>query len=175
MIDKVNDIKRALESKAYLAALSLALTLPDICGKVAYPTMRVGARYAKWFEDYISQFYNPPIDEYTPKFTGEMCYKLRCAYLHAGNTEGIPIDHFNLCIDGCDCFGSTWSNENEKECHISINVEGLCLAICNAAEQFYAQNIGKLNFSDTHISIINIREECEKIEKMNSSQQLRED
>lgn len=34
----VEDINRALDNDAYFAALSLALTLPDICGKAKYPT-----------------------------------------------------------------------------------------------------------------------------------------
>lgn len=168
MIDKINDIKRAVEAKAYLSALALALTIPDICGKLAYPTIpRVGERYIKWFDDYVSQFYGPPEKEY-PQFTGEICYKLRCACLHAGNTEGIPIDQFDLCIDGCSCFGSTWSIESDRKQHIRINVEEFCLAVCTAAEQFYNQNIDSFDFSDTHITIINIQEERKRIEELNA-------
>ena len=36
MIDKIiKDIETSLENGAYLGALALALTLPDICGKAA--------------------------------------------------------------------------------------------------------------------------------------------
>ena len=170
MIDKICDVKRSIEAKAYLAALSLALTFPDICGKLAYPNVqKVRERYIKWFDDYVSQFYSPNEKEY-PQFTGEMCYKLRCAFLHAGNAEGIPIDQFELCIDGCSCFGSTWSDENDKKHYIRINVVELCAGICGAAEQFYTLNSNQLDFSDTHITIINICKETEKIEKVNSCQ-----
>ena len=125
--------------------------------------------WIKWFDDYVSQFYSPNEKEY-PQFTGEMCYKLRCAFLHAGNAEGIPIDQFELCIDGCSCFGSTWSDENDKKHYIRINVVELCAGICGAAEQFYTLNSNQLDFSDTHITIINICKETEKIEKLNSCQ-----
>ena len=38
MIDKlINEINEALSHNLYFAALSLALTLPDICGKAEYP------------------------------------------------------------------------------------------------------------------------------------------
>lgn len=37
VIQLVQDIRKALENDLYLVALSSALTLLDICGKVAYP------------------------------------------------------------------------------------------------------------------------------------------
>ena len=37
ILDTVEDIYRALEGKAYLSALALALTIPDILSKVEYP------------------------------------------------------------------------------------------------------------------------------------------
>ena len=47
MIDRIiNDINKALDAEAYMAALALVLTLPDICGKVAYgETLRNKERY----------------------------------------------------------------------------------------------------------------------------------
>lgn len=37
IIQLVQDIRKALENNLYFVALSSALTLPDICGKAAYP------------------------------------------------------------------------------------------------------------------------------------------
>ena len=34
MIDKINDIRKALLNKTYISAVALALTLPDICSQV---------------------------------------------------------------------------------------------------------------------------------------------
>ena len=42
LIRLIDDINRALENEAYFAALALALTLPDICGKAKYPNERNG-------------------------------------------------------------------------------------------------------------------------------------
>ncbi|MDR0500306.1 MAG: hypothetical protein LBG97_03545, partial [Coriobacteriales bacterium] len=47
---------RALEAKAYLSALALTLTLPDICGKAAYPFMKSRERYRKWYDENIGKF-----------------------------------------------------------------------------------------------------------------------
>ena len=81
-------------------------------------------------------------------------------------------DKFELCIDGCSCFGVIWSNESDETRHIRINVEEFCLAMCNAVEQFYNTDADILDFSDSHTVIINVRKECEKIEKLNSYQKL---
>ena len=43
MVDQlVKEIRKALENELYFVALNSALTLPDICGKVAYPNKAVG-------------------------------------------------------------------------------------------------------------------------------------
>ena len=37
MINKIESIEKAIKYKCYLPALSLALTIPDICGQIEYP------------------------------------------------------------------------------------------------------------------------------------------
>ena len=50
MIDKiVSDIRNAIENDCYIAALALALTLPDVCGKAEYPNAGNGKRYKNWY------------------------------------------------------------------------------------------------------------------------------
>ena len=54
MIDTyVNDIKRSLSNRLYYPALSLALTLPDICGSVEFPNKQIHERYIRWYDVYI--------------------------------------------------------------------------------------------------------------------------
>ncbi len=36
----IDEIEKALNHDLYFAALNLALTLPDICGKAEYPSLR---------------------------------------------------------------------------------------------------------------------------------------
>ena len=43
--DYVKDIKCALQNKCYYSALSLTLTLPDMCGMAEFPKKQVGERY----------------------------------------------------------------------------------------------------------------------------------
>ena len=45
----IEDINRALDAEAYMAALSLVLTLPDICAKAEYgDSLGNRKRYIKW-------------------------------------------------------------------------------------------------------------------------------
>ena len=49
----VKEVKLALDNECYIVALMGALTLPDICGKSAYPNLGVGERYRNWCDTYV--------------------------------------------------------------------------------------------------------------------------
>lgn len=89
VLDLINDIENALEHNCLRTALGMALTLPDICGQVEYPKIKaVGERYIKWCDNYLkNQGFITTGDLGDKVILGNMCYKLRCAYLHSGNLE----------------------------------------------------------------------------------------
>ena len=93
--------RRALADDNLYAALSLALSLPDICSSIENPGPgKSKNRYIKWCKAWVE-----------PKFTHQLgpdrglhvflsaedCYKLRCSLVHSGsaeidaNNEGIRI------------------------------------------------------------------------------------
>lgn len=102
---RMADIKRAFEADAFLSAIALALTIPDMCGKRLYPDERKSSdRYIRWFDEYMAPNY-PDVctgeaDEVIAcsdasaqygtipgryYFSGNDCYQLRCVYLHEGS------------------------------------------------------------------------------------------
>lgn len=86
MIEKiVNEINGLLRDGYPYSALGMALALPDICGNIAYPGTKVGIRYKKWYDEYVSPISAIRPDDGFITVDGEVCYKLRCAYLHSGN------------------------------------------------------------------------------------------
>lgn len=89
MVDRiVNEIRSCLENDSNLAALALALTLPDICGKAEHPEKSVTNRYIDWYQDHIGKYEKSRInslDEDLPYLSGELVYQLRCSFLHAGD------------------------------------------------------------------------------------------
>ena len=99
ILDTVEDIYRALDGKAYLSAMALALTIPDILSRVEYPgENKVSTRYERW----INEFFltdeekkahtsklneNDELAKVFNRIDGHFYYKLRCAFLHSGNNE----------------------------------------------------------------------------------------
>lgn len=149
MIDKINDIERAIDAGAYLSAMALALTIPDIFGKICFPKLSTGERYQRWFDENIAENYAPP-DE-TVRFNGRLCFKLRCAYLHSGSVNDKELVNFHLTL-----YADRFSFEDSEESPIAmdISIKRLCLIICQMARWFYNTNKDKLDFRDSHITLI---------------------
>ena len=142
----INDINRAKSNEAYISALALALTLPDICGKIEYQNSKVGFRYVKWYDNWVYKYFEQKESENefiaraenVVAFDGVFCYQLRCAILHSGNTEiivnGVKWDTLELsvCKSGkqkgyalvCDV-----SNSDVKNINVNLNVVHLIDAI----------------------------------------------
>ncbi|MCK2042579.1 hypothetical protein KZO83_07740 [Chromohalobacter sp. TMW 2.2308] len=86
----LQSIETALRHEDWYGALSTALTIPDICGKIEDPDTRGRSRYKKWYEQWV-------LPTYTVQYgadkavkvllTPEDCYGLRCSYLHEGGGE----------------------------------------------------------------------------------------
>lgn len=170
LLNLIKDIEKALEAKAYLSALALALTIPDICGKMAYPNLNGSEPYKKWFDEYLSEMYTVS-NKSSNLFDSTTCYKLRCAFLHAGNTEKIPaIDEFELGINCCDSYSQTWKNNDVKNIRhqIRINVDQFCQFIITATREFYNKNIDLYSKADNTVDIIDLKKKFEYIQSMNN-------
>ena len=140
----IKEINDCLENECFLTALGMALTLPDICGKAAYPTDTVAGRYIKWTNEYIS---------------GEILYNLRNTFLHQGNpnidsskvkNSRCKVDEFNLVI-GSIFSGDTSSvqygnNQQVIYRRLDINIVNLCTKLTRTAEGYYQTNKEKFNF-----------------------------
>ena len=109
MVDTlIQDIRKALENELYFVALNSALTLPDICGKAAFPEENSSKkRYILWYDKEIGIYEKNPEDkDNMPYLSGEVIYSLRCSLLHEGNPNmkndklqtNQPIDHFHWLL-----------------------------------------------------------------------------
>jgi len=90
--------RRAIADDNLYAALSLALTMPDICGSLEDPgpgksRKRYIAWCKKWLEPRFTRFLGPS-KEKTVFISAEHCWQLRCALIHSGQAsfddEGSP-------------------------------------------------------------------------------------
>lgn len=76
----------AVANNNWYAALALALTLPDICGRLAYPGLGSKTRFVRWFGEFALERHSAlfAIGPDDTMLSGEDCYALRCAFLHQG-------------------------------------------------------------------------------------------
>ncbi|GEM_PF-3746465 len=161
--DRLQEIENLLSSKYYQAALALALTVPDICSKVEFPDEKgTGKRYIKWFALHVEHNFEPvhlPENEndaapdYSKRaLNGEMCYGLRCAFLHSGSDDinekrqVAPINagdypdysvtfDFVLSEDKTELTCGTDGREKSKHFTYYIAIPKLCRCICTAAKE----------------------------------------
>lgn len=187
MIDRIiNDINKALDAEAYMAALALVLTLPNICGKVAYgETLRNKERYIKWYEDNIGKYEKSPNDNSKLKDTylsGEVIYQLRCSVLHQGNPNidkdkvqdfECKIDSFEIVVEKRNAF-ELYSDSKRKyiqkvngilsfySIKYRMNLRRVCGVITAVAKSYWEEN--KENFNFFNYKIIDGDEEREDLE-----------
>lgn len=156
MMEKIDDIRQAVKNKCYYSALALALTIPDIFGKISYDLQinpdtgkeyREYEKYIKWFNEYMYEpnRYRGEYEEHYKEvqFNGDACYMLRCSYLHNGvadiqSEDGkVRVNRFELAIlddnDDFSTFGAssgiiTDGNGKILDRHIRVDIRGLCLA-----------------------------------------------
>ncbi len=140
----VNEINKLLLDGYPYSALGMALTLPDICGNIAYPNTGNGFRYKKWFDEYALPKSGISVDEGFMSVDGAVCYKLRCAYLHSGNFDlgnsGTAKDirmftlHYNR--DPLLRFNRI-AQMADGTYQMDIDLGVLCWQLCEAAKDFY--------------------------------------
>lgn len=171
MINKlIKEINEALSHNLYFAAVSLALTLPDICGKAEYPEKGSTSRYKLWYDEHIGQYEkSPPVDGVLdmPYLSGEIVYNFRSSLFHQGNPnldndeykkrnkKECPIEHFKIVVEtekpfqiyGGEAGTLTVDSMGVEHREYSVNIRRLCMILCLAAESpYYKNNKDKFTF-----------------------------
>lgn len=144
----IEEINHCLKNDLQIAALTMALTLPDICGKVYLPKEKVGKRYIDWYNDHVAKPQDKPSGDDAGHFTisGEVVYKLRCAMLHESNPTvtgtAEKITQFSLI----------WRSEQScsrtpvDRCIQLDAIVSLCQDICEAVLSYYNKNKSSFSF-----------------------------
>ena len=159
LLETIEEIEKCLDAELYLVALSMSLTLPDVCGKAEYPGENVGKRYKQWYNNYVANKPTSPYAADMPYLSGEVVYSLRNSLLHSVNPnitkKGIQdsqckIDNFKIKV-GRSLFGDTscvtyGANKNVTERGYEVNARLLCMRLCKAAKEYYLNNKQKFHF-----------------------------
>ena len=178
LLKLIDDVNRALDAECYFAALSLAITFPDICGKAKYPKEKSSSkRYEDWYEEYVGKYEQCPCEhcrkQPRPYLSGEVVYNLRNSLLHQGtpNIDGKriqdnrnKINHFEIVIESkkqFNIYGDSASIYHDSVRRYRVNVRRLCLILCSTVKEYYEANRDKFDFF--HYSIIDWDAEVSKM------------
>lgn len=169
-LHRVKEIEMNVKDRRWQSALALALTIPDICGGIAFPdivkkyrdgrivldrqknpTRDVGGQYVRWFDEYASGFFKISPEDAAPYICGERCWQLRCEYLHQNkgfiNDEEEHV-HFHLGVNcGTSICQALHAVKDLDSSEIRIDIEQFCLRMCQAARSYYESAHKEKDFS----------------------------
>lgn len=173
LLSIIDEMNKALDNDLYIAALSLALTIPDICGKAEYPELskKTKERYIKWFDEHIGKFEVSPNEnagEVCPHISGEVIYSLRNSMLHQG-TPSIKKEDIHSEENKIDRFVLIKEPKNELDLYpdmssyavdgwwmfkigikrtYHLSIRRFCFLISHTATAYYENNKEKFDFFD---------------------------
>ena len=188
MIERmIDEVERCIQNNCYIAALTIAITLPDSCGKAEYRIDECGKRYINWCKTYFDELYQP---KFNSKYTndleyldGEILYKLRCFLLHEDSLpKTLRIQKDNRLIDDFVLVVNEDYN-NEGLISVSYNSDGtvakrrmeiniilLCRRLCRIAKKYYEENKDKFDFLEfSFVDRLEWKRNVEKLKNKYSS------
>ena len=159
--NKIAEVRSALSAKLYNCALAISLTLPDICGKTAFPGEKSPAkRYKNWFSTYAEPLFTIPATKLPEEITvdvtwitAEECWALRCAVLHAGNYETERIRLVDIEIHAHISDDRNYSHMLRGSRSADWDCILLCETLCAAAEQYYNSIEDKSTFDVNEVRL----------------------
>jgi len=137
----IGAVEKAVKERNWYAALSLALTLPDICAKMESPSQGSAKRYIAWANAYFTPKYTHEIGPDREKhifLSGSDLYALRCAVLHEGSDDIVmqrareSLDRFHIIAPPKT--GSVHCNQLGTILQVQVDI--LCRDICVSVRQW---------------------------------------
>ena len=169
--DKLTEIRELLLKGYYKSALTMALLLPDVCSKIAYPELKdldesKSHKYEKWYNEYVfkTEIGNYGIDaSHFDCFNGKMAYLLRCRLVHGDEKDieelvnrpessfikkGYKKVYFNLTDFDFSILLSIKNDKNEIFSLIMRSVPQIVLSILSCTDELYKKTDDKNLFFD---------------------------
>jgi hypothetical protein len=137
----VGAVKSAIAQENWYAALTLALTLPDICGRLEAPTAKSKERYVQWCTIHLTPRYTSRIGADSQEHVflyGEDCYALRCAVLHEG-ADDIVSQHTRRALNSFQFIRPPQTGLihcNQIGSRLQLQVDRFCFDICAGVEDW---------------------------------------
>ncbi|WP_080374731.1 hypothetical protein [Pseudomonas syringae] len=142
-----NSLRSSVDNQNWYVALSSALTLPDVCGRLVEPNEKSSERrYSNWFTAWMEPAYTYDLLGRPGHvfLTGGDCYALRCSYLHEGGAD-ISAQRARKALDSFH-FISPPTNGfiihcNEMHGVLQLQVDIFCRQVADAVDR-WATSVG---------------------------------
>jgi hypothetical protein len=128
----VEAVHASVASKNWYGSLALAITLPDVCGRLEFPAVGSGQRYKDWWDKYV-------LPKYNTMLYGTDVYALRCSYLHEGTDDTLnqrasaALTKFVFIIPPP---GGGRIHCNKSDFTLQLQVDIFCSDICDGVTQW---------------------------------------
>ena len=144
----INDVRAALEADLWYGALGIALALPEIGANLENASGGSGEKYRTWFDANVGDRHRYLRSDQTQlQMRGADAWKLRCAYLHAGELEltpdptGARAHHRFRFVHGAPGYGAMLRQEMDDE--MMVEVDAFCEDMCVMAERWIDRTSGQ--------------------------------
>ncbi len=128
----IQSIEKSIETQNWYGALTLAITLPDICGRLNNPKWGSQKRFENWFDNYMKHHYESPFHgEGFTFLPASDCYALRCAFLHEGRDD-VTQQRAREVVSKF-AFSTTGSHKCLFNNVLLLNIQSFCLEVCQGA------------------------------------------
>ena len=125
----LGEIRKSLSAHLYYAALTVALTIPEICGALESETGWGGSdKYRAWYENNVQTAY--------ANLTPKDCYSLRCSILHQGKL-GRPGMEYSRVIFTVPNPQNNYYHNNIINDALNLDIITFCNDFVHAAEEWY--------------------------------------
>lgn len=129
-------IRLSIKNCNWYAAIFIALTMPDVCGKLEQPEKESKERYIEWYNRYLLKINTMVLSNEEHVFlTGRDCYALRCSILHEGS-EDISRQRAREVLSKI-YITTLGSHRIKTDDVLSLNVSVFCEEMCQAVESWY--------------------------------------
>ena len=157
-LHRLEEIEWNVRDRRWQSALALALTVPDVCGGIAFPELvrryrdgrvmtdrsgqpsrDVGAQYIRWFDTFAAPFFKVRQGDAAAYIGGQRCWQLRCEYLHQnrGFDNELPGEEVRFHL-GVNCGTSVCRGpEEQSDEDVRIDIREFCLRMCRAGRSYY--------------------------------------
>ncbi|MGH1571392.1 hypothetical protein ACRAWG_12690 [Methylobacterium sp. P31] len=133
----INEIRKALNAGLYYLALSVVLTLPDICVSLISEDGRsTGVRYREWCDNNLGSEFS--------FVTGKDLYSMRCGVVHNGRLGDMAhnVSRVVFVLPGNIAFSNCLANDM-----YIYNAVDFCNNFVAAVERWYVKHIDNKNVS----------------------------